>query len=252
MKPIIGITANFMFDGSAEYHEGIGAPDQAWQKLADDYITSVEAAGGIPLILPLVDREETLWELLKIADGVLFSGGSDVNPLLFGERTTGKTGNLIPQRDRQEIAMLRYLLEHTEKPILGICRGIQLINAALGGTLFQHLPDEGFAPHTLPMYPRQSPSHSVTVEPDSLLAHITGQASLEVNSFHHMAVKRCAPCLKVTARSTDEVIEAVELKGNPDGRFFLGVQWHPEMMASAEPVQQRILTAFVESCKHGT
>ena len=249
MRPIIGITANYMFHGAAEYQEGIGAPDQAWQKLADDYVTAVERAGGLPLILPIVSGEDTAKELLERVDGVLFSGGSDIDPLLFGETTTGKTGNIIPERDRQEMFMLRYLLDHTRKPILGVCRGIQLMNAALGGTLIQHIPDEGFASHSLSMYPRQSPSHDVNVAPGSLLYGITGQSALAVNSFHHMAVKQCAPRLTVTGRAVDGVIEAVELAENPDGRFFLGVQWHPEMMAGAAPVQQAILTAFVERCK---
>lgn len=249
MRPVIGITTNYMFDGSAEYKEGIGASEQAWQKLADDYITSVERAGGIPVILPIVGNESTAMALLERVDGVLFSGGSDVDPQLFGEMTTGKTGNIIPERDRHELYMFHQLLEHTKKPILGICRGIQLMNIALGGTLIQHIPNEGFSPHTLPMYPRQSPSHQVTVASDSLLFYITGNTALNVNSFHHMAVKVCAAGLKVTARSTDGVIEAVELKDNPSGRFCLGVQWHPEMMADTMAEQQRIITTFVNSCK---
>lgn len=126
MEPIIGITANYMFDGSAEYAEGIGAPDQEWQLLADDYITSVKRAGGIPLILPVIkeegDRAVTL-RLLDCVDGVLFSGGSDVDPLRFGAVTTGKTGNLIPERDEQEFFLFRHVLEKTGKPMLGICRG---------------------------------------------------------------------------------------------------------------------------------
>lgn len=249
MRPVIGITANYMFDGSAEYRAGIGAADQSWQKLADDYVTAVERAGGLPLILPIVSGGDTAKELLERVDGVLFSGGSDVDPLLFGETSAGKTGMIVPERNRQEIFMLRHLLEHTRKPILGICRGIQLMNAALGGTLIQHIPDGGFSSHSLSMYPRQSPSHYVSIEPDSLLYRITGQSTLAVNSFHHMAVKQCAPCLTVTARSGDGVIEAVELAENPDGRFFLGVQWHPEMMAGSVPVQQAILSAFVADCK---
>lgn len=250
MKPIIGITANYMSDGSAEYQEGIGAPGQAWQKLAHDYITAVEQAGGLPLILPIVSGEDAAKELLERVDGVLFSGGSDIDPLLFGETATGKNGNIIPERDRQEAFMLRHLLDHTRKPVLGVCRGIQLMNAALGGTLIQHIPDEGFTSHSLSMYPRQSPSHRVTVVPGSLLYRITGQSSLAVNSFHHMAVKQCAPRLTVTGRAEDGVIEAMELADNPGGRFFLGVQWHPEMMVQAAPAQQAILTAFVEHCKY--
>lgn len=105
-----------------------------------------------------------------------------------------------------------------------------MINAALGGTLIQHIPDAGFTGHTLAMYPRQVPSHRVRVEPGTLLHRLVEKEMLPVNSFHHMAVDECAPALKVTTHSEGGVIEAVELSKNPDGRFFLGVQWHPEMM----------------------
>ena len=145
MRPIIGITANYSFDGASQCREGIGTPGQEWQMLADDYITAVTRAGGLPLILPLIRGEdrEALWaELLDQVDGVLFSGGNDVDPLLFGEISTGKTGGLIPARDEQELWMANYLLKHTRKPILGICRGIQFLNVALGGTLYQDLPAE--------------------------------------------------------------------------------------------------------------
>lgn len=253
MKPIIGITANYSYDGSGEFAEGIGAKEQEWQLIADDYISSVARAGGIPLILPVV-RKDKGWEvtqrLMDCVDGVLFSGGNDIDPLLFGEKTTGKTGPVMPERDQQELFMLRTLLEETKKPILGICRGIQLINVALGGTLIQHIPDEGLTAHTLPMYPRQVPSHRVDIQEGTLLYDLVGTTKLPVNSFHHMAVKDLAPRLKVTARSEDGVIEAVELTENPDGRFFLGVQWHPEMMAFANDIQQGIITAFVDSCKN--
>ena len=253
MKPIIGITANYSYDGSSEFAEGIGAKEQEWQLIADDYISSVVRAGGIPLILPVIreDRDwETTQQLLACVDGVLFSGGNDVDPLLFGEKTTGKTGSVTPGRDQQELFMLRALLEETRKPILGICRGIQIINVALGGTLIQHIPDKNFTSHTLSMYPRQVPSHSVDVQEGTLLYDLVETKRLPVNSFHHMAVKDLAPALKVTARSEDGIIEAVELAENPDGRFFLDVQWHPEMMAFANGIHQNIITAFVDSCKN--
>lgn len=251
MKPIIGITANYSFEGSSEFAKGIGAKEQEWQLLADDYIASVVRAGGIPFILPVVrgsEWETVVEEMLSAVDGVLFSGGSDVDPLRFGQQTTGKTGEVVPERDEQEFTMLRYLLGQTNKPILGICRGIQVINTALGGTLIQHIPDAGFSSHTLSMYPRQIPSHRVKVEKGSLLYSLVDCDSMGVNSFHHMAVDECAPGLKITARSEDGILEAVELAENPKNRFFLGVQWHPEMMAWSDPTQQEIISAFVRSC----
>lgn len=122
MKPIIGITANYSFEGSSEFAKGIGAKEQEWQLLADDYIASVVRAGGIPFILPVVrgsEWETVVEEMLSAVDGVLFSGGSDVDPLRFGQQTTGKTGGVVPERDEQEFTMLRYLLGQTNKPILG-------------------------------------------------------------------------------------------------------------------------------------
>lgn len=252
MKPIIGITANYSFDGSSEFAEGIGAREQEWQLIADDYVSSVTRAGGIPVILPVVrgpEWEAVVEQMINCVDGILLSGGSDVDPLRFGQKTTGKTGGIIPERDEQEFYMLRYLLEKTQKPVLGVCRGVQVMNAALGGTLIQHIPDAGFTGHTLTMYPRQVPSHRVRVEPGTLLHQLVGTEKLSVNSFHHMAVDECAPMLKVAAHSEDGVIEAVEMKDESSGRFFLGVQWHPEMMAWADSIQQRIVNAFVESCR---
>jgi len=251
MKPIIGISANYSFDGSSEFAEGIGAREQEWQLIADDYIASVTRAGGIPVILPVVrgaEREAVLEQMIESVDGVLFSGGSDVDPRRFGKKTSGKTGRIVPERDEQELYMLHYLLERTKKPILAVCRGVQVINVALDGTLIQHIPDAGFTSHTLTMYPRQIPSHKVKVEPGTLLHRLVGTEILSVNSFHHMAVEECAPTLKVSAYSEDGVIEAVELKDDSDGRFFLGVQWHPEMMSWADSIQQEIVNAFVDSC----
>ena len=251
LHPVIGITANYSFDGSGEYREGIGAKEQDWQLLADDYIASVVRAGGIPLILPVIregaDRTVTR-RLLDLVDGVLFSGGGDVDAVRFGQKSAGRTGAVVPERDEQELFLIQTLLKETEKPILGICRGIQILNVALGGTLIQHIPDAGFTSHSLGMYPRQVPSHTVLLERDSLLARLTGAERLAVNSLHHMAVDRPAPALRVTARSEDGVIEGVELADNPTGRFFLAVQWHPEMMAFADPVQQNLISAFVARC----
>lgn len=253
-QPIIGITANYSYDGSSEFAEGIGAREQEWQLLADDYIDCIVRAGGIPVILPLVKNkkyQETVRLLADGADAILFSGGNDVDPMRFGQTTAGKTGGIIPERDEQEFFLLRYVLEHTEKPVLGVCRGIQLMNAVMGGTLIQHIPDAGYPAHTLPMYPRQMASHWVNVEPGSLLHGITGRERLGVNSFHHMAVEECAPGLVITARAEDGVIEAVELADNRKKRFFLGVQWHPEMMAWADAVQQKIISAFVKAAAAG-
>lgn len=249
MKPVIGITVNYSYNGDSECAEGIGAPGQEWQLLADDYVTAVVRAGGIPVMLPVVRDNEVLKEMLEKVDGVLFSGGSDVDPQLYGQTTAGKTGAIIKERDDQEVFMVDYVVNQTKKPVMGICRGIQVLNAVLGGTLIQHIPDAGFNNHTLVMYPRKMASHKVNVVPGSILHGIVGTEKLPVNSFHHMAVEEVAPCLKMVAQSEDGVVEAVELADNKDGRFFLATQWHPEMMSSVNETQQAIINAFVNACK---
>lgn len=249
MKPVIGITVNYSYNGDSECAEGIGVAGQEWQLLADDYVTAVLRAGGVPVMLPVVRDQEVMKEMLGSVDGVLFSGGSDVDPQLFGQTTFGKTGAVIAERDAQEAAMVEYVVNQTQKPVLGICRGIQIINAALGGTLLQHVPDAGFHNHTLTMYPRYMASHKVDIVPDSILAKAVGTEKLATNSFHHMAVDACAPCLKVVARSEDGVSEAVELAENPNGRYLLAVQWHPEMMSAVNPTQQAIINSFVQACQ---
>jgi putative glutamine amidotransferase len=249
MKPTIGIVANYSYNGDSEFAEGIGAAEQEWQLLADDYISSIIKAGGIPIIIPLIkneNREEILKDIINKVDGIIFSGGNDVNPLLFGETSMGKTGGLIPERDAQELFLFKYVYEHTKKPILGICRGIQLLNVYFGGTLIQDILNEGCGSHTLSMYPREKISHWVNVKEGSLLNNIVQKTKIGVNSFHHMAVKICAPELHIIAQAEDGIIEGVELKNNSTNRFVLGVQWHPEMMLASLD-QQKILRAFVNS-----
>ena len=254
MHPIIGITVNFRNDGEMEYSRRLGYPEQKWQALADDYIRAVLRAGGVPVMVPVLTgeegghAEENLKDICARLDGVLFSGGSDVDPQRYGERTTGRTGELVPQRDEQELFLCRYILEETDLPVLGICRGLQVINVALGGTLIEDVQAAGYLSHTLHMYPRTEASHHVDVSAESRLADICGAGRLPVNSLHHMAVRDCAPVLKPVAVSDDGLTEAVELQ-EKTSRFFLAVQWHPEMMSSVNARQQAIVNAFVESCR---
>ncbi len=245
MKPVIGITVNYSREVTAV---GIGFPGQTWHLLTDEYVSAVVQAGGTPLLLPITEDPDAMKAMMDAVDGILFSGGNDVDAAYFGERTLGKCGPIVPERDAQEAFLARYALEETDKPILGICRGMQIINAALGGTLHQHLPDANYMNHALDMYPLHMETHTVTIQPGSLLAGIVETERLPVNSYHHMAVAACAPLLTAVAHSEDGVIEAVELKEKEKNRFFLGVQWHPEFMASNSPVQKNILSAFIASC----
>ena len=210
------------------------------------YLGGVETAGGLPVLLPL-SREEGQWEeYLSHFDGFVFTGGQDIDPALFGQEKIPECGYQAPLRDNQELYMLRRLLE-LDKPVLGICRGIQAINVAAGGTLYQDLP----AQRPSPVIHRQSkpydlPHHQVEILPGTRLHEIIGHRRLSVNSMHHQAVLDVAPGFVVSALAEDGVIEAIE---QPEKRFFLGVQWHPEHMWQGYPSGRAIWAAFVDACK---
>ncbi len=210
--PVIGITGNYGEKGC---------------ELAEGYWRSVFCAGGVPLVIPPIEDEATTRKVLQHVDGLLLSGGGDLNPLLVGEEPVPQLGGVCPQRDEAELMLIRLACEE-QVPILGICRGIQMLAVALGGKLYQDLGSqytEGpLLKHNQAM-PRSYASHSVSVEADSLLHRIMQSKRLQVNSFHHQAVREAGPHLRVAARATDGVIEAVE---SCEGKSIVGVQWHPE------------------------
>lgn len=245
-KPIIGISCNYDFADVFQNANDIAAINPKWHYICENYTRSVEEAGGIPLLLPVYQSEEDLVSILNTVDGVLISGGNDIDPLLYGELDRGKCGRIIPERDRQDIAMAKYIAMQTSKPMLCICRGIQVLNVAMNGSLYQDLDSDGsFNKHVTKNYPMNAVTHHVSIAQDSLLFQIMQKASLGVNSFHHQSIKAIGNGLRVTAKSEDGVIEAVELDG---AEFVLGVQWHPEKMYDSEE-QQKIFAAFVESAK---
>ncbi len=212
MKPLIGICCRL---------EKTPRGDHFY--LQPDYSEAVLAAGGIPVMLPLLADIEYARALAARLDGILLSGsGSDVDPQRYGAQRDPRVTEIHPQRDALDF----YLIDHaiqTRKPLLGICYGTQALNVALGGTLVQHLEtaDEHSDPERC---------HKVLVEPDSVLARLGGLGEHVVNTSHHQAVERVAPRLRVTAHAADGTIEAVETT-EPD-RFLVGAQWHPERMRS--------------------
>ncbi|MCD8009884.1 MAG: gamma-glutamyl-gamma-aminobutyrate hydrolase family protein [Lachnospiraceae bacterium] len=244
-RPIIGITCNFDYKDDVGMVSCMGITGQQWHFVADNYVDSVERAGGVPVLIPICANMETVWRMVEGMDGILISGGHDVNPQEYGERANGKCGRLMPRRDRQDIALARHVLNETMKPILAICRGIQIMNVAAGGTLYQDLESEGFEHHFTDMYPLNEPTHTVEVKEDSILRGIFGKERVRVNSFHHQAVKRLAEGFVVDAVSEDGVTEGIE---PADGRFALGIQWHPEMMYDSEE-QLKLFRALVEACR---
>lgn len=243
MKPIIGISCSMGLGISSMTQEHM---PQEQHRLGDSYVKAILQAGGIPVILPSCEEASVMEAMVDRLDGILLSGGGDVDPASFGQRATAHLGSVSLRRDRAEFALARYVVEKTEKPMLGICRGIQVMNVALGGTLHIDLCDAGKLCHSLTMYPRDAHSHQVDVEEGSRLAQILGVGVQNVNSFHHQAVDRLAEGFRVSARSLpDGVVEAMEIPGD---RFILGVQWHPEALIATEAAQN-LFRAFVEAAK---
>lgn len=234
-KPLIGLTpAHDIESGDV--------------KARPTYMRALKAAGAIPVIMPLDASEEDLKQLSQELDGFLFTGGPDVHPFLFGEETQEHCGNVSPTRDQMEISLLPMIME-LRKPVLGICRGIQVLNIALGGNIWQDIPSQVKRDfplaHSQPFH-YDMPCHTVSLTKGSLLARISGCSSLKVNSMHHQAVKDIAPGLIASAYSTDHLIEALEMPGYP---FFIGVQWHPEYLWEKNEEAFRLFQTFVEACK---
>lgn len=208
------------------------------------YIDAVRRAGGIPVLLPPGETYDA--QLLDRLDGLILSGGGDVNPSLYHGLHHETIYMVDPERDQSEIALVKQFIA-TDLPCLGICRGAQVVNVALGGSLIEHLPDvvgERVA-HRVP--PRNRTNHPVRLEPGSRLAAIVGQTEVTTASWHHQAIRQVAPGLKVVAHAPDGTIEAVEMPAHP---WLIAVQWHPELTAADDPSQQRIFEALVAAAKN--
>ncbi len=246
MKPVIGITCNYDWKDTVGQSSCMGIAGQDWNFLAGDYVYAIEKAGGIPVILPRMKDMSILRPYLETLDGILVSGGHDVDPRNYGARISGKCGRIVPERDDMDLAITKAALE-LKKPLLGICRGIQILATATGGTLYQDLESEGpYQHHFMDNSPRQYPVHQVTLEKDSQLAEIFGKTVVAVNSYHHQAVKTVGETMRIIARSDDGVVEGIE--GKASDQFILGVQWHPEMMFDSEE-QGKIFRAFLVACQ---
>lgn len=208
------------------------------------YMDMLREAGLLPIILPTRATTEELNKLNSICDGYLFTGGHDVDPALYGAEKSARCGEVNPDRDALEQALFRLALD-ADRPILGICRGIQLINAVLGGTLYQDLETERLSPvdhHMTPPYDRHV--HQVMLQPGGLLSAILREQTVGVNSYHHQAIQALAECLRVEAVSADGLIEGVSYPGK---RFVLAVQWHPEFSYRTDANSRAIVRAFADA-----
>ena len=208
------------------------------------YLRAIEEVGGIPIILPFVTGP-ALRRLLGSLQGLLLTGsGSDLSPTLYGERQQFRYTVMSRQRSHFEIEMARIAVK-TRQPLLGICGGMQSLNVALGGTLFQDITSQ--VPSALQHQQKTKAtrhSHSVQVKPQSLLDRIIGKKTFRVNSSHHQSVKDLAPALTASAVASDGVIEAIESSAHP---FVLGVQWHPEFLYERDPHARRLFFGFPKS-----
>ena len=214
--------------------------------LTETYLKSVLQAGGAPVVIPLGIGAETVAQIVSRLDGVLFTGGGDIHPERYGSQWHPQVDEVDTDRDEVEVQLLREVIAQ-RKPFLGICRGIQLINVALGGTLYEDIADQ--RPNSIrhPCWPgpRDFLAHTVRLERGSLLQQLTGQAELQVNSLHHQGLRQVAPGLRVTALASDGLVEGIEYADRP---FGLGVQWHPEELQQYAPMRA-LFTAFVDAAR---
>lgn len=238
-KPIIGITPT---PGTTEMPHG------SFYRfaIADVATTAVERAGGVPLVIP--QQTGNIDDILSVVDGLIFSGGGDIDPARYGDDSTHeKTGGLDKGRDDLELNLITAAIDR-DIPLLCICRGIQVLNAALGGTLIQDVADQ-FSPEfehrqQANGIPSFDPGHEVEVVPGTLLEATYGASAGPVNSFHHQGLKDVAPALRVNATAPDGLVEAVD---HPGKQWILGVQWHPEMMHRHHDEQLKPFQGLIEA-----
>jgi len=229
-RQLIGITTN-------------GKNDENRFLLPREYVDVVRRAGGVPVLLP--PGEAALNGLVESLDGLILSGGGDLDPVHYGGRQHETIYNVDAERDASDLALAKLVVD-SGLPTLGICRGMQIINVALGGTLHEHLPEAVGETilHRAP--PRDATQHAVTLRSNSRLASFLPAVEFVAASWHHQAIRDVAPPLEIAADAADGTIEAIEMRGHP---WLIGVQWHPELTAADDPIQQQLFNAFVEATK---
>lgn len=235
MKPLIGISPSTEID-------------QEYLKTAADNVKAIEEAGGMPVILSFLQSEIDQDELAARLDGLYLTGGFDIDPTLFNEEPHPNLGTIIPARDKFEISMV-HKMRRLNKPILGVCRGCQIMNIAVGGDMYQDIYsqiDYQLLQHSQKA-PKEHGSHFVHVSEGSLLHRLTEQTQLTVNSRHHQANRFIPESFLASGKASDGIIEAVESNEEP---FFLGLQWHPESMTpNNDEASKKIYSGFIKACK---
>lgn len=238
MRPIIGITT---------FNE-TNSRGSRFNSVNYNYIKAVHMAGSTPVLIPVTDCDERIDDYIDLVNGILFTGGVDVAPLYYGENPIKEVHSIDAKRDEFELKLFNKAFG-TKLPILGICRGMQLINVALKGTLFQDINSQ--IPDSLGHYPNNIQSdvlyHSIEIVENTILANIFNSKEININSFHHQAVKDLGEGLKASAFSKDGIIEAMEGVYS-NGQIILGVQWHPEGLVVKHEEFRKLFGFFVEKC----
>lgn len=242
-RPTIGITTQTL-----QAIDGIPAGLPSSVVMNQRYYEAVASAGGAPVLIPLLEDIDALRATFDACGGIMIPGGVDVDPATYGETPHEKLGRIDPDRDRVELQLTRWAIED-RKPLLGLCRGLQVINVAAGGTLFQDLDDqlEGAIRHDyFPTYgfDRDYVSHEVAVARESRLHSLVDVDQLPVNSMHHQGVKQLGKGLVACAHSADGLVEAVE---SVNGHWMVGVQWHPEVFDADDPHTRELFRGFVRA-----
>lgn len=227
-KPLIGLTPTFN-------------PYSKKLLIKIEYIKAIQKAGGIPFLIPYSDLKSDVEIIFEKLDGIMLSGGGDILPLYYKEEPK-KTKRVVPERDELEIKIVKMCFEN-KKPLFGICRGSQVMNVAMGGTLIQDINSE--IEHDQSAY-YDKLTHTIIIEKGTLLYEIMKIRELRVNSFHHQAIKKTGKDIKISARAKDGIIEGIESDKHP---FFIGVQFHPELLFEKHEIFFRLFKVFVDFCK---
>lgn len=239
-KPLIGIVSGKRMDTEAPFTGDVRSD------VCKDHIDAVYKAGGIPIQIPLTDHEDLYDYYVELCDGFLFPGGPDIAPIYYKEPLRTKAGKIYHDLDRYQMGIMKRVLEK-KKPLIGICRGMQLLTVAAGGTLYQDLSETGTDQEHYGTSQQWEKVHSIKIKEGSRLHQLLG-SELWVNSYHHQCARALGPGTLAAAVAEDGIIEAIELR---DYGFALGLQWHPEMMLPAGDEMLPLFTALVEEAAKG-